>query len=131
MNKNIKTGVFLARMQPVHNAHLWLGEKACKENDQVIVIDKGKILFDGKVADLVKRYVNYKVIHFEFKDPVRKGDLVNLGKLEYFDGKRGKIHVKREDLTKIASKLLKSFPIEDIDIEEVSLEDIVRTIFNY
>ena len=34
----MKTGVFLARMQPVHNAHLYLIEQACIENDEVIVM---------------------------------------------------------------------------------------------
>lgn len=97
---------------------------------RVIVIDQGMILFDGKVSDLVKMYVNYKVIYFEFSNFVNREDISSFGELEYFDGKRGKIHVKREDVTKVASKLLKSFPIEDIDIEEVSLEDVVRTIFN-
>lgn len=97
---------------------------------RVIVIDHGRILFDGRVMDLVKRYVNYKIVYFEFRDFVNKEDINSFGELEYFDGKRGKIHVKREDVTKIAAKLLKSFPIEDIDIEEVSLEDVVRTIFN-
>jgi ABC-2 type transport system ATP-binding protein len=97
---------------------------------RVIVIDKGKILFDGKVSDLVKRYVNYKVIHFELEKGIKKEDLKKLGKVEYFNGNRGKINVKREDVTKVAGKLLKSFPVEDIDIEEVSLEDVVRTIFN-
>ena len=29
----VKYGVFLARMQPVHNAHLWLVNKALEEND--------------------------------------------------------------------------------------------------
>lgn len=33
-----KVGVFLARMQPVHNAHLFMVEKACKECDEVCVI---------------------------------------------------------------------------------------------
>jgi cytidyltransferase-like protein len=31
-------GVFLARMQPVHNAHLWMVEKALSENDRVAII---------------------------------------------------------------------------------------------
>ena len=97
---------------------------------RVIVIDKGRILFDGKLSDLVKKYVNYKIIHFEFRDIVSKDDLKEFDKLEYFDGKRGKIHVKREDVTRVTAKLLKSFTIEDIDIEEVSLDDVVRTIFN-
>ena len=28
-----KVGVFLARMQPLHNAHLYLVKKACEENE--------------------------------------------------------------------------------------------------
>ena len=31
-------GVFLARMQPVHNAHLFLVEKALEENDKVFIM---------------------------------------------------------------------------------------------
>lgn len=34
----MKTGVILARFQPIHNGHLQLIEKAVKENDQVLVI---------------------------------------------------------------------------------------------
>lgn len=34
----MKTGIFLARMQPLHNAHMWMVEQACKENDKVIVV---------------------------------------------------------------------------------------------
>ncbi len=33
-----KVGVFLSRMQPIHNAHLWMIENALKENDEVLVI---------------------------------------------------------------------------------------------
>lgn len=34
----VKYGVFLARMQPVHNAHLWLVSKALVENNKVLVV---------------------------------------------------------------------------------------------
>jgi len=34
----MKVGVFLARMQPMHNAHLWMIEKACEENDMVLIV---------------------------------------------------------------------------------------------
>lgn len=33
-----KVGVFLARMQPVHNAHLFLVRKALEENDKVLIV---------------------------------------------------------------------------------------------
>lgn len=34
--KNV--GVFLARMQPIHNAHLYMVLKACNECDEVCII---------------------------------------------------------------------------------------------
>ena len=34
----IDYGVFLARMQPVHKAHLWLVQEALKENDKVLIV---------------------------------------------------------------------------------------------
>jgi len=34
----MKTGVFLARIQPIHNAHLHMIEQACIENDEVIIM---------------------------------------------------------------------------------------------
>lgn len=34
----MKTGVILARFQPIHNGHLQLIKKACDENEQVLVI---------------------------------------------------------------------------------------------
>ena len=34
----MKYGIFLARMQPVHNAHLHMINRALKENDKVLVV---------------------------------------------------------------------------------------------
>lgn len=33
-----KVGVFLARMQPVHNAHLYMVNKALEESDEVLIV---------------------------------------------------------------------------------------------
>lgn len=35
---SVKYGVFLARMQPVHNAHLFMVNNALKENDKVLIV---------------------------------------------------------------------------------------------
>lgn len=34
----MKVGVFLARMQPMHKAHIWMVKKALEENDKVLVV---------------------------------------------------------------------------------------------
>lgn len=38
MNEIKKVGVFLARMQPLHNAHLFMINEALEENDKVLVV---------------------------------------------------------------------------------------------
>lgn len=38
MKSNKKAGVFLARMQPVHNAHLYMINKALEECDKVLIV---------------------------------------------------------------------------------------------
>lgn len=35
---SINYGVFLARMQPIHNAHLWLVKQALSEQDRVLIV---------------------------------------------------------------------------------------------
>lgn len=37
-NNYKKVGVFLARMQPVHNAHLYMVNKALEESDEVLIV---------------------------------------------------------------------------------------------
>ena len=38
INKTQQVGVFLARFQPLHKAHLYVIEKALKENDKVVIM---------------------------------------------------------------------------------------------
>lgn len=40
----VKYGIFLARMQPVHNAHLYMIDKVLQENDMVLVENKVDML---------------------------------------------------------------------------------------
>jgi len=69
--ESIKTGVVLARLQPIHNGHLELIEQACDENDQVFIfigsadkfnqrnpipINLRKQLAEEALKELAKRY---------------------------------------------------------------------------
>ena len=61
----MKVGVFLARMQPLHNAHLWLIDKALEENDKVLVVlgsenkvDMLRNPYNINLRKKVKKFVN-------------------------------------------------------------------------
>ena len=40
------------------------------------------------------------------------------------------LSVPRDSSSGVASKLLNSFPVEDLNIEEPKIEDIIRDVFN-
>ncbi|MCL5784492.1 MAG: ATP-binding cassette domain-containing protein [Patescibacteria group bacterium] len=96
---------------------------------RVIIIDKGKILFDGKLEEIIKKFADYKTLTAVFGDKVDPEKLKNIGKLEQFEFPKAVISVKRGRASEAAADLLKNFPVEDINIEEPQIEDIIREVF--
>ncbi len=102
-------------------------EALCK---RVIIINFGKILFDGLLLDLIKKYAPYKIISVVFSDyvdPKKLNDFVNVKKFLY---PQLIIRVAREQSGKIASKIMKSFPVEDLNIEDPDIEDVIGDVFS-
>lgn len=97
---------------------------------RVIVIDKGQLIFDGKLEELIKEYTQHKLITIILDKPVKKEDIIKLGEIKEYDFPKITISVKREKSNKITSKLLKDFPVLDINIEEENIEDIIRDLFS-
>lgn len=101
-------------------------KELCK---RVIIIDKGKILYDGDLEDIVKKYSTHKLLSVEFTKKVTKEDFKDVGKIIEFDPYKITLSVKREQSNSVASHLLDSFPVEDLTIEEESIEEIIRQVF--
>ncbi|MBU2052059.1 ABC transporter ATP-binding protein [Patescibacteria group bacterium] len=99
--------------------------------DRVVIIDKGKIFFDGKLSEIIKKYADRKTLEVVFDRPMEKRDFSNIreAKIKTFTPKRTVFTVKREKVNMIAAELLKSFPVVDLNITESSIEDIIREVF--
>lgn len=98
--------------------------------ERVIVIDHGTILFDGKLDNLVKEYTKYKLITVVFEKKIEEKDLEKLGRIKENEFPKVVLSVKREDSNKVTSKLLKDYPVEDLNIQEPDIEDIIREVFS-
>lgn len=96
---------------------------------RVIVINRGKILFDGELDDIVARFAKEKVINIVFaKEPDPK-QLAEVGKLEDYNFPRAKISVPRDVAPVAAAEVLRRFPVADLTIEEIGIEDVIRQLF--
>lgn len=96
---------------------------------RIIMIHKGKIVFDGALQNLIKQYADYKVIASVFNNDVKKEELERLGKVVEYEPKRAVIVVKRGEVAHKAAEILKNYDVDDLDINEPRLEDVVRKIF--
>ncbi len=101
-------------------------EQLCR---RVLILERGRLLFDGGLAELVRRFSSEKWLRLEFSQPVPGELLERFGELSHWDGTRAVLKVPREEVTQRAAALLQHFPIADIAIEEPPIEEIVRALF--
>src|SRR3972149_10117296 len=67
-------------------------KELCK---RVIIIDKGKILFDGALDEIIKKFANHKLLTVVFSKKVDQKDLKSIGDVKEFDFPKAVISVKR------------------------------------
>lgn len=98
--------------------------------ERVIIINFGKIIYDGKLSTLISKYATDKVIIVSTHQEVPKESFAIFGAVEEYEGVRVRIRVPRNQVKEIASKIFTSdLPIDDILIDEMPIDDIIRGIF--
>lgn len=101
-------------------------EALCK---RVIVINHGKILFDGLLSNLVKKHAPYKTLTLVFEKPPEKEKLEGFGKIRKIEGPEVILGVESSKLNQTVSKILNNYKIEDLNIEDPDIEDVIRDVF--
>ena len=97
---------------------------------RVIVIDHGRLIYDGDLKVMTARMAPYKVLKLMLRRPVACADLSPYGTVETCNGLRAVIRVPRETATRAAAQLLGSVEVEDVTIEEPPVEEIVSDLFD-
>jgi ABC-2 type transport system ATP-binding protein len=99
--------------------------------ERVIIIDHGKIFFDGKLSEIVDRFADFKLVTIQC-DKANEVPAENLARYgEVVEKTPGSItlKVKRDRVIPVCKSLLDELPVTDIDIQEVPIEDVIRQIF--
>lgn len=124
---------FIKQYNHKYNATVILTSHYMKDVEQlcarVLIIDHGKLLYDGGLANIVKKYTKEKWITAFFNETISKEELVKFGKIVQREGNRIVLAVPRERSSAVASSLLSNHRVEDINIEDVGIEEIIRDVF--
>lgn len=97
--------------------------------DRVIIIDRGDLVFDNSLESLLGEYTTHKILRLTFSENVRKEDLETFGTVREWSARHAVIEIPKEDQREVAKAVLDKLPVDDILIDEVSVEHVIRTIF--
>jgi ABC-2 type transport system ATP-binding protein len=98
---------------------------------RVIIIDRGKIFFDGRLSEVIDRFADFKIVTISWLTgasfpPV---NLRQFGEVLQQTSNRIQLKIKRDQVIAVCKRLLDELPVNDIDIEEVPIEEVIRQIF--
>ncbi len=96
---------------------------------RVIVIDQGKLIFDGVLDNLVEQFAKEKIIKVSLSNEENIKEIERIGKVRNISYPLVTLSVPRQTVALAASELLQNFPVEDLTIEEIPIEEIIRTLF--
>ena len=96
--------------------------------DRVIIIDHGKLFFDGPLDSIIDRFSGYKIISLSFEEGAAC-DFTEFGEVVEQKPMSVQIKVPRAQVTNIARKLLESCRVTDINVQELPVEEVIRQLF--
>jgi ABC-2 type transport system ATP-binding protein len=94
---------------------------------RVIVIHRGRLLFDGELAALVQKFTEYKTVVVQIGET--EADLSAYGQLVSYEGGNYTLRVPRDSAAHITERLLADLPVVDLLVQEPPLEEIIERVF--
>lgn len=96
--------------------------------ERVILIDHGRIFFDGSLSEVVSRFTSTKIIEADFSMPlpdsfIPPGNVLEKTPLQI------KIEVPRAEVPQACTALLSGGQVIDLSVSEVPIEEVIRKVF--
>lgn len=96
--------------------------------DRVIIIDHGRIFFDGPLNSIIDRFSGFKVISLSFDREVAR-DFSVFGEVTQQAPLSVQIKVPRAQVTETCRRLLDACNVTDINVQELPVEEVIRQLF--
>src|SRR6476469_3516290 len=96
--------------------------------ERVIVIDHGKIFFDGPLDAIIDRFSSSKIISLSFEEGT-DSDFTRFGEVVERKPMSVQLKVPRAKVTEVARQLLDNCRVSDINVQELPVEEVIRQLF--
>jgi ABC-2 type transport system ATP-binding protein len=96
--------------------------------DRVIIIDHGKIFFDGPLTEIIDRFSGHKILSLTFEQQVSL-DFSAFGEVLEQTPVSVQLKVPRAKVTETCRRLLDACHVSDINVQELPVEEVIRQVF--
>jgi ABC-2 type transport system ATP-binding protein len=96
---------------------------------RVIVIDKGRLSYDGALDELVRQVSPEKRLVLRLSREVDDADLGALGKVVSRDAASATLQVPTDAIQSAVARALASLPVTDLVVEDPPLEEVMSELF--
>ena len=95
--------------------------------ERVIVIHHGRILFDGRLAELARTFTAHKTIEVALENGM--SDLSAYGEVTHREGDVVTLRVPKADTARVTARLLAELEVLDLNVEDPPIEDVIELVF--
>jgi len=96
---------------------------------RVIMINRGRLLYDGALEALVARIAPTKRLELVLGAPVSVEALATFGTVHSYRFPHAMLDVPREAAAATSARLLAGLPVADLSIEDPPIEEVIRLAF--
>jgi len=96
---------------------------------RVVIINHGRIIYDGSLAGIVDRFSSHKVLTLLFSDGKMPSDLARYGEVLEVTEPRIKLRIERNQISQVLSSVLAAYTLEDVSVEDSPLEEVIAKVF--
>jgi len=97
--------------------------------ERVIVISDGRLIYNGQLEIMVRKFATKKAIDVIVEDIPKTSDLAKVGMFPEMDFPHIRYHVPRKRVPELVQKISRHLVFVDMNVEEERVEDIVRGMF--
>lgn len=106
--------------------------------DRVVVIDHGTLVYEGTLDALSRQFSSSRRLRLTFEEAVEPAGLAGFGKLVFDEEAPAAsdrlttavLEIPREKTAQITAAVLQQYPVSDVGIEEVAIEEVIRALFS-
>jgi ABC-2 type transport system ATP-binding protein len=95
----------------------------------ITIINKGVSEYDGTLKNLKNFISNNKIVQIEFTQPVPR-KMLDVFKIKSYDPLFVEIEMGQVGIQAELTKIISSFPVHDININDISIEEVIKQMYS-